>query len=218
MKKIKYLLKAVVIIGIVLAFIMPAAAMTEKENPTAIQAPTVKTLLKTMISTMNSGWEEQASGFWEASRGINYIDAVDENIVWAAGYDGSGASQPVQEFTKTINGGTLWEADAMFGAPTDGELAMICAVDADYAWVPLHSGNPQGIWATTDGGDTWTQQTTALYSGTGAFPNVVHFWDVNDGWCQGDPVDGYYEMYTTTDGGTTWTRVPTEDIPAPLPN
>jgi len=36
-----------------------------------------------------------------------------------------------------------------------------------------------------------------------------------DGFAQGDPVDGYYELYTTTDGGDTWIRVPETDIPAP---
>jgi len=32
----------------------------------------------------------------------------------------------------------------------------------------------------------------------------------------GDPVGGYYEIYTTTNGGTNWVRVPQGDIPAPL--
>lgn len=167
---------------------------------------------------MDEGWIEQASGFWEPHRGVNYIHAVDENIVWAVGYDGSGSNLPVQEFTKTTNGGDLWEADVISGAPDDGDSAMIFALDEDTAWVPIHSGTPQGIWKTSDGGETWTRQDTAAFNGTGAFPNIVHFWDENVGWCQGDPVDGYYEMYTTTDGGVTWERVPEENIPEPLPN
>lgn len=32
----------------------------------------------------------------------------------------------------------------------------------------------------------------------------------------GDPVGGYFEIYTTTNGGTSWTRVPSANIPAPL--
>ena len=205
--------KAVVVISIALAFVMPGAAMvTEKETKEIIQ-PAKFLLQKPLI--FNSGWVEQASGFWEASRGIDYVCAVDENIVWAKNYDGSGAGIAVQEFTRTINGGELWEADAIFNAPDDGELAMIFGLDADNAWVPIHSGDPQGIWHTSDGGDSWTQQTSADYNGVGAFPNIVHFWDEDNGWCQGDPVDGYFEMYTTTDGGANWIRVPTEDIPAP---
>jgi len=214
MKTIKYILKAAVIIGIALAFVMPGAAMSKNKESIAINEPTNYPSPKTL--GMNPGWEEQVSGFWEPSRGIDYICAVDENIVWAKGYDGSGGGAIIREFTRTTNGGELWEADAMFGAPDDGDPAMIYAVDELNAWVPLHSGDPQGIWRTSDGGSTWVHQTTAAYSGVGAFPNVVHFWDVNNGWCQGDPVDGYFEMYTTTDGGNNWVRVPTENIPAPL--
>jgi len=214
MKKIKYVLKAVVVISVALSFVIPGAAMTANREPIVNKEPTK--LLLSRISNRNPGWLEQASNFWEPSRGIHYMDAVDENIVWAVAYDGSGAGQPVQEFTRTIDGGQNWYADVIFGAPQDGDTAMICAVDADHAWVPIHSGDPQGIWATSDGGEHWTHQDTAAFSGAGAFPNVVHFWNVNDGWCQGDPVDGYFEMYTTTDGGTTWTRVPEENIPEPL--
>ena len=214
MKHIKHILKAVVVISIALAFVMPGTAMTAKEEKASFEEPTNSQFLK--ILSMNPGWIEQASGFWEPSRGIHYMHAVDENIVWAVAYDGGGAGQPVQEFTRTIDGGQTWEADVIFGAPEDGDTAMIFALDADHAWVPIHSGDPQGIWYTSDGGDHWTHQDTANFSGNGAFPNVVHFWNENDGWCQGDPVDGYFEMYTTNDGGTIWTRVPSENIPAPL--
>ncbi len=212
MKNIKYILKAAIIIGIALALVMPGAAAFDNTKILSKdgQTPTIKPLGR------DGGWIEQASGFWEPSRGINYIHAVDENIVWASGYDGSGSQLPVQEFTKTTDGGDLWEADLISEAPNDGDLAMIIALDEDTAWVPIHSGDPQGIWKTSDGGSTWVHQTTAAFNGTGAFPNVVHFWNENDGWCQGDPVDGYYEMYTTTDGGDNWIRVSSEDIPAPL--
>jgi photosystem II stability/assembly factor-like uncharacterized protein len=213
MRKIKMLLEAVLILGITLAFVMPSTAMITKEQAMANEKS--HTFILPEILGMNRGWIEQASGFWEASRGIHYMDAVDENVVWAVAYDGV-SSMPVQEFTRTTNGGDLWEADVIFGAPEDGDTAMICAVDDMHAWVAIHSGDPQGIWATTNGGDSWVHQDTADFSGIGAFPNVVHFWDENNGWCQGDPVDGYFEMYTTTNGGTTWTRVPSEDIPEPL--
>ena len=206
LNKTKTIFKAGVVIAIALAFVMPATAMIN----------TKQSAVKQMQSTLpkSAEWIEQASGFWEASRGIHYMCAVDENICWAVGYDGSGGAAPVQEFTRTINGGDLWEADLIDGAPTGGDPAMIFALDAMTAWVPIHTGTPQGIWKTEDGGDTWVQQTTADF--TGGFPNCVHFWDENNGWCMGDPVGGYFEIYTTVDGGDTWVRVPSEDIPAPL--
>mgnify|MGYP005841617461 CR=1 FL=1 len=213
MKKIKYLLKAAVILGIVFVFVLPATAMTEKTKPVINKITPYEKLFK--LLNLNPGWEEQASGFWEPYRGINYMCAVNENVVWAVGYDGSGSNQPVQEFTRTTNGGTLWQADVIDGAPADGDSAMIFALDDMTAWVPIYtmSGANQGIWKTSDGGNTWVQQTTADF--TGGFPNCVHFWDENVGWCMGDPVGGYYEIYTTTDGGNNWVRVPSSNIPAP---
>lgn len=213
MNKIKYLLKAAVILGIVFAFVVPTTAMTEKTQPTMTKITTYNRLQK--ILNLNPGWVEQASNFWEPSRGIHYMHAVNDSIVWAVGYDGSGSQIPVQEFTRTTNGGESWHADIIDGAPTDGDTAMIFALDDMTAWVPIYtvSGANQGIWKTSDGGVTWAQQTTANF--TGGFPNTVHFWDENVGWCMGDPVGGYYEIYTTSDGGENWIRVPQGNIPAP---
>lgn len=164
-------------------------------------------------------WDVQNAGFSEASRGIKYLDAVDENVAWATAYDGSGSQAVIQEFTKTTNGGQTWTMGTMSGL-SGLTPAMICALDDMTAYVPMfrESGtNAQGIYKTTDGGQTWERQESAAYNAAdGGFPNVVHFFNENDGFCQGDPVDGYYELYTTDDGGENWVRVPTENIPAPL--
>jgi len=215
MKKIgKNILKATIVLSIVFAFVMPATAMINTRETIPTQ-DFINDPLKWLIDR-NPGWVEQATGFWEPSRGLSFMHAVDENVVWACGYNGLMPSGACVEFTKTINGGEEWVADLIDEAPDDGRIAMIYALDENTAWVPIHSGTPQGIWKTSNGGDTWVHQTTAAFNGTGAFPNVVHFWDENNGWCQGDPVDGYFEMYTTTDGGDNWVRVPEENIPEPL--
>ncbi len=207
LNRTKMVIKASVVLAIALAFLMPVTASLTRTPMVDVTPQQPKNFFG------NADWIEQASGFWEPDQGIHYMCAVDENIVWAVGYDGSPSSLPAQEFTRTINGGDLWVADLIDGAPTDGDTAMIFALDDMTAWVPIHTGNPQGIWKTSDGGQTWVQQTTADF--TGGFPNCVHFWDENNGWCMGDPVGGYYEIYTTTDGGNNWVRVPSSDIPAP---
>ena len=161
-------------------------------------------------------WAEQNSGFPVASTGINYMHAVDADVVWGAGYDGSGSTAPFQIVTHTTNGGTNWTATQINTAPTGGDAAMVFAIDGNKAWVPIHTGNPQGIYYTDDGGSSWVRQESADYNLTGSFPNVVHFFNENDGFAQGDPVGGYYELYTTADGGANWTRVPDADIPTPL--
>ncbi|MCF7858584.1 MAG: carboxypeptidase regulatory-like domain-containing protein [Candidatus Cloacimonetes bacterium] len=161
-------------------------------------------------------WDQQNSGFPNGSTGINFMHAVDSNVVWASGYDGSGGAAPYQIVTHTTDGGANWTATQINTAPTGGDAAMIFAVDGDRAWVPIHTGVPQGIYYTDDGGSSWTRQESADYNLTGSFPNVVHFFNDNEGFAQGDPVAGYFELYTTVDGGENWVRVPQEDIPAPL--
>jgi len=164
-------------------------------------------------------WVQQASGFTTASRGIQYISAVSNMVAWAVAYDGSGSSANVKEYTMTTDGGATWKAGSINPPNSTGfAAAMISAIDDKTAWVPLYDGTNGGgmIAKTTDGGKTWTQQTTATFSKPNGFPNVVHFWDTNNGFCMGDPNDGYFEIYTTTDGGTTWARVSKANIPDPL--
>ena len=169
------------------------------------------------LITAEAQWIQQGSGFPTPNRGIRYIHAVDANVVWAIGYDGSMANAPqIQEFTRTSNGGSKWKARSIPGYPQAG-LAMICAVDSLNAWIPVWEALGGGwIIRTSDGGLNWTKQTTAAFSAPGGFPNVVHFWNLNDGFCMGDPNGGFFEIYTTTNGGNTWTRVPQANIPANL--
>ncbi len=209
--KARLLVKASITAAIVLAFILPVSAV--ERAPVAVNPQGIAPL-------KGGEWIEQATHFPDPSRGIGYVCAVDENVVWAAAYDGLAPSAECQDFAKTVDGGETWVPDVMDAAGGIGlRFSMIYALDANTAWAPLFysSDGIQGIYKTTDGGSTWARQTTAVFDvALGAFPNCVHFWDASVGWCMGDPVDGYYEIYTTTDGGTTWTRVPKVNIPDPL--
>lgn len=162
-------------------------------------------------------WIPQASGFTTASRGIQYIHVVDSNVVWATAYDGTNTSNYLTEFTRTINGGQNWVPGIISGYTGYG-ISMIYAISGTTAWAPIFDASNGGgyILKTTNGGMTWTPQTTAQFTAPSGFPNVVHFWDANNGFCMGDPRGGYFEIYTTTNGGTNWIRVPSANIPAPL--
>ncbi|MCB0396389.1 MAG: S8 family serine peptidase [Flavobacteriales bacterium] len=164
-------------------------------------------------------WIVQNSGFSTANRGIRNISLVDQNVVWCSAYDGSGGNANVQEFTKTSNGGTTWTTGTFGLGNTNLLIGMVHGLDANTAWVaaaPQASGQTGGIWKTTNGGSTWTRQATATYNNASSFTNVVYFWDANVGFCQGDPINGDFELYTTTNGGTNWTAVPGANIPNPL--
>lgn len=166
-------------------------------------------------------WTPQATGYATAARGVRNICVVDANNVWISSYDGSGAAAATTDFSRTTDGGNTWTPGTVPG-PANYGFANIWALSATTAWACLYptTGTGGGIWKTTDGGGSWTQQGVgSIYNNTGSFANVVYFWDANNGFTMGDPAGPgttYYEIYTTTDGGTTWTRVPSANIPAKL--
>lgn len=164
-----------------------------------------------------SEWTPEASGFTTESRGIKYMHAVNPDVVWATGYDGRSGSTVIQEFTKTSDGGSTWTKGTINNC-SGLEPAMIFALSKDTAYVPMYkqSGtNAQGIYVTRNGGTTWSRQKTAAFSDGSSFPNVVHFFNKNDGFCMGDPINGDFEIYTTSDGGLTWVLVPGANIENP---
>nr|MDA3820725.1 C10 family peptidase [Candidatus Delongbacteria bacterium] len=178
-----------------------------------------KTDYITVTSEPLGGWVEQASGFTTASRGISYISIVDANTAWATGYDGTSGGENVQEFTKTSNGGDTWTPGTIDLGDTGLGIAMITAINETTAWIvafPTGTGQTGGVWKTTDGGTNWTRQNSASYNDASSFSNVVYFWDENNGFCQGDPINGDFELYTTTDGGSNWNLVAGANIPDPL--
>ena len=177
----------------------------------------VKTKFILVYPLVSGAWLPQATGFTAQSRGIDHISIVNPNVVWANAYDGSGNKVNPLEFTKTTDGGATWTPGKYSGIPTDYVVSCITAVDTSHAWIAMYSKTGTfshgGVYATTDGGTTWTHQSTALFNNKASFPDIIHFWNTQDGVCMGDPVNNYFEIYTTTDGGVHWTPVPTSNIP-----
>jgi len=213
MNKRTNILKAGIVVAIALALILSGAAMAANTETLSVNSKTFNPL------NGDGGWTEQASGFWIQSIGIRYLDAIDNNTAWAVGYDGSGGNTYETWFTKTSNGGDLWEADTVIGDTNYG-LGNICGIDGDTAWAAVFYAGAQddtcGIYKTTNGGSTWTHQEGPL-QGAASFANNVYFWNENEGVCQGDVRDGYFEVYTTTDGGDSWIRVPEANFSGDAP-
>ncbi len=165
-----------------------------------------------------SDWIPQASGFATASRGIKCLHAVDSLVAWGTAYDGVTTTNYIQEFARTIDGGTTWTTGTIPNC-AGLEPSMIFAMNKDTAYCPMYKqtgSKPQGIYVTRDGGTTWARQTSASYSNASSFPNVVHFFNTNDGFCMGDPINNDFEIYTTNNGGDTWTAVPGANIANPV--
>ncbi len=154
------------------------------------------------------------SGYPELSTRMDYISAPNDYVAWGIGGEGTGNGTYYRVYTKTTDGGLTWSAKEI----TDmggTSFSMIYGLDADNAYIAMW-GNDQAnnkILKTTDGGNTWTEVLSGGHSAS--FFNVVHFFNQNEGFVQGDP-DSEFELYTTTDAGQNWIRVPGDDIPDPL--
>ena len=138
------------------------------------------------------------------------LTAVDDNVCW-------GKNNINSQFLRTTNGGNNWTVSTVTGA-AGLECSGITAIDANTAWIAMNDPSgvtSGGIFKTTDGGSNWVKDSTA-FQGSGGYPNVIHFFDADNGVCVGDPRGGYWEIYTTTNGGANWIRVPSGNIPAPL--
>lgn len=162
-----------------------------------------------------SAWTEQASAFASMYRGASNMAITSNLNCWVTAVDGT-TGAGVKEFTRTVNGGAQWTAGVM---SITGSLAPanITAYNDNIAWVAMYptSGAGGEIFKTTDGGATWTQvTTTAMFSNSASFLNVVHFFNENDGFCMGDPINTKFEIYYTTDGGANWTVVDPSTLPA----
>lgn len=161
-----------------------------------------------------SGWIEQHTHFTSPYRGVFHTDIVDENTAWILTYDGTGGSI-TRDFARTTDAGETWTPDTIDVA-TNFAPGDISAVDGLTAWVAVYDVNGGGgIYKTADGGATWTHQTTAAFSDASSFCNCVHMFNENEGYCQGDPINSEFELYTTNDGGENWVLVDGANIPNP---
>lgn len=159
-------------------------------------------------------WTEKATAF---QNGIsppktNLIAIATDNIIWSVGTSSNSASQ----FSKTSDGGTTWVNYSFTGLPSGLTIYDITATSALKAWICTYSATSSangGIYATIDGGATWTKQTTALFNSTNSLAQKIRFFNDNVGIALGRVADGYFEIYRTSNGGTNWSRVAQANIP-----
>jgi photosystem II stability/assembly factor-like uncharacterized protein len=129
------------------------------------------------------------------------VRAVSREIVWVAGGDRNGTNPLV---VRSTDGGKNW-SEVTSNLPLV-DLYCVAAVDANRAWVGSGDGR---IFATTDGGMTWSQQA---YPGTKSpFINGIWFFPDGRGYAMGDPpATGRFIVLKSTDWGSTWTHLSSE--------
>lgn len=165
-------------------------------------------------------WVQQPFTFANPALSAFYIDAVDANVVWSAGFDLANDAGGKQVAFST-NGGTTWTVSTITTLTSAEEITGIAGISATTALVCTSYGPAGGgrILKTTNGGTTWAAQTvTGQFTNAASFPNYIAFFNATEGVCAGDPVGGRFEVYRTTDAGTTWTAVATANLPVALSN
>ncbi len=162
------------------------------------------------LTSFGQDWIETSSGL-ASGIGVGQISIgmADANALWGVAINNDGSVNDA--FTRSTDGGQTWAARS-FNAGSG--LSQLFAIDADVCWAVFNTGFNQGLYKTEDGGATWAKKGDA-YGGS-SFTNVIHFFNDVEGFAQGNPVGGYYELYTTSDAGESWTRVPEANIPPPI--
>jgi Secretion system C-terminal sorting domain/Photosynthesis system II assembly factor YCF48 len=134
-------------------------------------------------------WTPQTS---PTTQNLNSASAVSTDLCWMSGESGA--------VIRTTNGGTTW---TLVNAGLAGlNFYNLFAIDANECWLGQDDGT---LWHTTNGGANWT---FIVLSPTPIFINIIHFFDANYGFIQGDPVGNQWRYYITTDGGLNWTLPP----------
>ena len=156
--------------------------------------------------TVLAQWVPQNSAGLNPNFVIQSIVAVDENVVWAvADTNYFSPVNFVPKFLRTTDGGMTWTVGNVTGVE-NVFLMDITAVNSDTAWVTTNDfAGSGGIYKTTDGGASWSQQAEIQSV-------FIHFFDDQNG------VEiNQDHAYTTDDGGAIWTQVPSGNIPPFLP-
>ncbi len=147
-----------------------------------------------------------AQGTWTAQtnpvtgRDVNSASAVNANVCWMCG---ATTSTTLGYVIRTTNGGTTWTNVTGNMPSSSFGLYTISAISENEAWVGASDG---GVYHTTNGGTNWTFVT--MPAPATPFVNVIHFFNQNTGFIQGDPSGGVWGYYWTTNAGVNWTHGP----------
>lgn len=171
---------------------------------------------------LQAQWQNLGSGIVDSPRTIISISAVSEQIVWATAYHPT--QMAAYNYTRTIDGGTNWQAGLISDTIGSFYPGFIHALDGYTAWIIMIEVPDQSrirLFKTTNGGTIWQEQYGDFNSPGYAFASL-HFFNSNEGIGFGSPGTGNSVIdslciFHTLDGGNTWIRIPPAQLPDPEP-
>ncbi len=162
-------------------------------------------------------WSEQNTQMAGTRTIIDQISVIDSNIVWVNGVNRSGQGRFIQAMARTNDGGVTWTPGNYNGFGSYIFPAFLCGVSYNRAFCCTYDTVTSApyFWKTVDGGANWTT-VSGMFNNGSSWCDGVKFWDHGKGFCYGDPVNNYFEIYITSDSGITWTQVPNSSNPTAL--
>lgn len=156
--------------------------------------------------------------------GLRYPDVMfflNPQVGWIGGATTQGSDfRP--RLVRTVDGGDTWQA-ASFPPSVKGNPHDLFFLDADRGWLVLWDAPGTALLRTTDGGRTWTEESTWLSPEHGSFLYAVRYLSARVGLLfVGETIaddasssagKGDSAVLATLDAGRTWSRY---DLPAPV--
>ncbi len=127
---------------------------------------------------------------------LQKIQFITATIVYAVGDENAGGNGT---FIESTDAGLSWSDLSTNTGVIGVDLDNLFFLDANNGWV---IGELETVLKTTDGGENWTSQNTAM--GSSDDLKSIFFLDANNGYVGGE--EGL--LYHTTDGGANWTLQP----------
>lgn len=150
------------------------------------------------VSLLSQSWVFQNSG---TTKKLNSV-SVTRNLAWVCGDSGT--------VLKTTNNGSNWFNYSGNGIPANLKLINIFCHktysgyfnDLKYAFTTGFDNSGAYIYMTSNGGSNWSLVHTV--TGSGARLNGIWFKDTINGFAQGEPFGGRWQLWKTTNRGLNW--------------
>ena len=175
---------------------LPAQAQATRSGAVPASAPTAHPASAFSWHVLQTNSTEQFRG----------LAAVNAKVAWVSGESGT--------VLRTTNGGTNWR-DVSPPAAAGLALRDIEAFDGQHAvTLSIGKGKHSGVFATNDGGVTWTR-TFTNHNST-AFYDCMAFSNDGTGLAVSDPVNGHFRLAASYDRGLSWRLLIPRHIPKSL--